>query len=355
MEPKKYQYIDSLRGLAILLVIFVHSSMMTNFILYVVGISQALEPLQKFIFNGQYGVQLFFIASSFTLMLSYHNRINEPNRTRNFFIRRFFRIAPMYYCAIAIAVAKTIYEAGYLDIPWGGMLSSMFFINSLFPKYSNNFVPGGWSVSIEFIFYFLMPYLCTKITNLNKALLFVILSLLFSTITCHFLRLWYNDDFVYYSIFSQLPIFALGIFAYYLVSDNNKEIKKSTWLLLCGTIFIFCYVTIPYHFLYSMIFVLLLIILAKTPCKLFSNKILAAIGKVSFSMYIVHFILIYAVYFFKPNINIDSIPGNFIYFIFSYLALTGVTYGLSRLTYKFIEIPGQNLGRKLIKKLDQQK
>lgn len=46
-------------------------------------------------------VQMFFVASSFTLFLSFNHRKNTEERyIRNFFIRRFFRIAPMYYIVI---------------------------------------------------------------------------------------------------------------------------------------------------------------------------------------------------------------------------------------------------------------
>lgn len=47
--------------------------------------------------TGQRGVALFFIVSAFTLFLSYDNRKEERHPTRNFFIRRFFRLAPMAF------------------------------------------------------------------------------------------------------------------------------------------------------------------------------------------------------------------------------------------------------------------
>ena len=97
-EPKKYQYIDSLRGIAILLVILVHIATVLGFMYY----PQFNEhPIfAKFVHNGMYGVLLFFILSAFTLIMSHYNRIGEPHSTRSFIIRRFFRIAPMYYLAI---------------------------------------------------------------------------------------------------------------------------------------------------------------------------------------------------------------------------------------------------------------
>ena len=47
--------------------------------------------------SGRYGVQLFFVASALTLMLSWHAR---SDGALPFYIRRVFRIAPMFWLAI---------------------------------------------------------------------------------------------------------------------------------------------------------------------------------------------------------------------------------------------------------------
>ena len=85
----KLQYIDILRGIAILGVIAVHSGQQI----------ENLFPIVRSISNyGQLGVQLFFVASALTLCLSMSER-NEKSPF-NFYVRRFFRIAPIYYLAI---------------------------------------------------------------------------------------------------------------------------------------------------------------------------------------------------------------------------------------------------------------
>lgn len=89
MQTEKLSYIDVLRGIAVLLVISVHHGMLfmqLPLIHYVSGF-------------GQMGVQLFFVASAYTLCLSASRR-TEP--ARNFYIRRYFRIAPLYYFAIVL-------------------------------------------------------------------------------------------------------------------------------------------------------------------------------------------------------------------------------------------------------------
>ena len=90
----KLKYIDVLRGIAILGVLIVHNLLYGNN-------GYILSKILNFILFGQRGVQLFYFASAFTLFFSM-NRIyeNETYPKTNFFIRRFFRIAPMYYIGI---------------------------------------------------------------------------------------------------------------------------------------------------------------------------------------------------------------------------------------------------------------
>ncbi len=66
---KKLDYIDALRGLAILGVIMVHS------------ISDSNLPfiVERIFGQGARGVQLFYLASAFTLFLSFSNRIDKEN------------------------------------------------------------------------------------------------------------------------------------------------------------------------------------------------------------------------------------------------------------------------------------
>ena len=128
---KPLKYIDAVRGYAILGVIMIH-------------VLTVVQPeniyLQLLANKGKYGVQLFFIASAFTLFLSQERR--REVEKKNFFIRRFFRIAPMYYIGIVLYlfVFKEVSNSYNGNLKYCGesvvsvfnILSNFIFINSNF-------------------------------------------------------------------------------------------------------------------------------------------------------------------------------------------------------------------------------
>ncbi|WP_029906129.1 acyltransferase [Prevotella sp. 10(H)] len=365
MEVKKYEYIDSLRGIAILLVVLVHVQYIEGF---TSSISYFSTTAFQFMANGHLGVSLFFIVSAFTLMMSHQRRQYEDHANRNFFIRRFFRIAPMYYLAIVYFTFAYFVGFDFANIDWSNvpkkeLILNVLFVNGFFPEYIHHYVPGGWSITVEFTFYALFPLLFARLKTINQVISFTLISLLISTVFNLLLKGTGADinNFLGYYIVAQLPVFSLGILAYRLVSVKEEimNVKLSSLSFLAVTIFVYCYTAISYDFLYSIVFFLLLIILSQKAYKLFSNKILAKIGKVSFSLYLVHFAMMTVFNMFgcfrwvEPYIK-DKTTA-YLFFIFGYICLFAVSFLLSNITYRLIEMPGQNLGRKLIKKLDQQK
>src|SRR6478609_5461661 len=176
LKSNKIAFVDALRGFAILGVLVVHCGQ--------IGTNKYPEVIQNIIINGAIGVQLFFVASAFTIFLTYGNKLHrEANPTFNFFIRRFFRIAPMYYCGIIYF----LWQDGFGSRYWLGdassvsvwnVLSNIFFVHSLNPYWITSVVPGGWSIAVEVCFYCLLPLLFQKIRNLNQALALFLFTIL---------------------------------------------------------------------------------------------------------------------------------------------------------------------------------
>jgi peptidoglycan/LPS O-acetylase OafA/YrhL len=360
MEPKKYQYIDSLRGIAILLVVLVHVGIVLDNMLDYFPEGGLLVSI---IGNGAYGVQLFLIVSAYTLTMSHYNRLDEPHKNRNFFIRRFFRIAPMYYIAIIYFTLDKYLQFNFVNpdfsaIPLRSMLSNIFFTNSLIPEHTNNYVPGGWSVSVEFLFYFMLPFVCSKVKTVNSALLLFLSTLTLAIIVDPFVRTYTIYPYFHeYNFFVQLPVFPLGILAYFFLNREQHDIKPVTWVYTAILILIFCYIAVPKHIMFSLVFLMLLIIQAKYNFRLFSNRFFSEVGKVSFSMYLVHFAVVYLFnrFGFYRIVEVSSFATSLLNFILMYIVVAVVAFAISSVTYRTIEVPGQNLGKKLIKKLNQQK
>jgi len=109
------------------------------------------------------------------------------------------------------------------------------------------------------------------------------------------------------------------------------------------------YNLLPEHFLYGFAFIFFALSLHFWPNVLLVNKITTLIGKLSFSIYLVHFIVIDMLppILFKNGIILNGNIG----FILAYFLVLLISMGISFITYYLIEIPGINLGKKIIRKL----
>lgn len=74
MEQKRLDYIDGLRGFAALMIITVHSA---NF----VETGLLPDAILSWLKLGRYGVQIFYIISGFTIMMSIERQKNSGEVT----------------------------------------------------------------------------------------------------------------------------------------------------------------------------------------------------------------------------------------------------------------------------------
>lgn len=344
---QRLAYIDSLRGLAILGVLIVHCGQE--------GSSEDLPAYLKEVTEaGGMGVMLLFIISSFTLLSSLHAA--SDSNFIPFFLKRFFRIAPLYYLGILYFNFWGYENRTQYNI--SEILFNVTFTNSLSTRYFNSLVPGGWSISVEVLFYLLLPLLFIKIKTLRSALILLLLALIFRFIMINAFT-GYDSLFLFFFLPNHLPIFGLGIVLYFLVQQQNVPFKiigtVSSALFFSGILLQLMKIDfIPVHFLYGIAFLNLTYYLGITNKKIWiNNLVFQNIGKISYSMYLWHFIvllymdrlgLIDLIY----DYTLSSVVINFIY---RFLLYTVLTMLFSYVTYKYIEMPFQNLGRAIIKKI----
>jgi len=86
--------LDGLRGLAILLVIFIH---------FGAGVDLPVF-FHRLAYMGWTGVDLFFVLSGFLITRILLTSKNSRHYFKNFYLRRMLRIFPLYYAALVCGI-----------------------------------------------------------------------------------------------------------------------------------------------------------------------------------------------------------------------------------------------------------
>ena len=329
----RYRYIDVLRGLAVLGVLAVHCAQNMD-----MGFSWTLNRLTSI---GEKGVQLFFMLSAVTLMLSHRSRKLEMSKTSNFYLRRFFRIAPMYY--LAIVFYNFIFNSYSVEQKWT-VLSNFLFVHGFSPYWINQGVRGGWSIGVEMLFYLFFPLICIFVSNLNRAIVFTVFAFLLRIVVFLYFKehpimgdigLW--GDFLKYNFINQLPVFALGLILYFLIYDNDQEASGAVFLLLTVLVFFIVIVpVVPNDFSVEIALFMLVYSLAMSRSVILINTPLAFIGKLSFSIYLVHFPVGSAFDEMKLQYLFNHAAFGFFFFYLSVIAMSAV---IASITYYGVERP----------------
>ncbi len=167
--------VDILRGLAIFFVLMNHVNMRL-FIAHVPYTRGTPDQLAaSLVWNGQYGVQMFFAVSGFLITSTTLRRWGALSGigVRDFYLLRFARIAPLLL--LLLAMLSALHAAGLRDFvvsaKTGGLGRALlaaltFHVNLL--EAQRGYLPGSWdvlwSLSVEEMFY------CTRMSHRNSAL-----------------------------------------------------------------------------------------------------------------------------------------------------------------------------------------
>lgn len=322
-EIKHIPIINSLRGLAALLVCFYH---------FICGTYITDQTLLKIFDYGNKGVQIFFIISGIVIPLS---MIYSSYKIKSFFkflLVRFIRIEPPYIMAVILGIfylmiRNFIPSSEKMDLT--PTIRDMFLhIGYLIP-----FVEGAkwvskvfWTLSIEFQYYIFLALFLPLALNKKHLLKWIF--------TCCIVLLpFLTTNVVYFPAWSSF--FGLGIFYAFYISNIYSQ-KDS---LLAG---LFCCLTILYSRGVLDLSIAISTLLIIHFFKDFSFKIGEFFGDISYSLYLLHPLVGLGFI----NLLSHKIESPFGKFIVVFIAL--ILSVFSALVFrKFIEKPSQNLARKI--------
>jgi peptidoglycan/LPS O-acetylase OafA/YrhL len=349
-------WLDSLRALAIIGVVAVHS------------FGEAPPSLARtFAIRGSYGVQLFFMVSAFTLTKLYSAKLDSIPHLLDFAIRRFFRIWPMYFLGILI------YGAAY---SWHDWILNALLLHGFSPFAFTNVVPGGWSIAVEWQFYMIFPFMVIAFRKVGTALVFFGLAMLLASYAFYgytdplFERLfhfspdvakamggmstiWLPRNIVFFAGGALLSCFYDAGFLSGLDARSMKAVGRTGWIPLV----VICWLCVPEmqpdpivpfyrHALVCLFFMLLFVYAAVGQPRLLVNPIICRLGVLSYSIYLLDFTgLRLASYIVRLN------PSNPWFSPIVFTVTMVVSWAAAEITWRIVEKPGISIGRMLSRAL----
>jgi exopolysaccharide production protein ExoZ len=351
----RLQYIDGLRGLAILGVLAVHCG------LKIVDLSPPMRSATQF---GALGVQLFFMLSALTLMTV---RANRPFSHRDFFTRRFVRIAPAFYLAgvfylVTSGLGPT--HAAPHGLRLRHALLTALFIHGWWPDTINSVVPGGWSIGAEAMFYLSFPRIAQRVTTLGRAVGAVMVTFLLAAAWARLVpRLFVNyepqyliDDLIYFGFVWNLPAFMLGVLVFHLSSAVERRRRTTSYesaaqiLLAVASILLVLaslgVQPLARRFVVVPMIAALVFAVGSTRTIVIDNRPMRFLGEISFGLYLVHFAVLD--WFHTHLLHRLSFLSAEPRFGVLFAAVLGTSGAFAYVTWNVIERPAIELGRTLL-------
>ncbi|WP_075340595.1 acyltransferase family protein [Tenacibaculum agarivorans] len=305
---------------------------------------------------GKIGVMLFFVLSGFLityLLLLEENKLSTIN-VKKFYMRRFLRIAPLYFLIIII-VFFVLQNFSFWDIPrmkdpiknnfFETLVLHILFLPNLVTAIYGflPYIAPAWSIGTEEQAYLIWPLLLKKIKR-NRYKLFITVIIIHALVRVF---LYINIfDFKYVEIIKKfwmhfnIDIIAIGSLLALLLFEKHRFLKylvngATFYITLLLTVVLLTFsIRIPFfHYLfYGVLFGVLIINLASNTSlsKVLEWKVLNYLGKISYGIYMYHFIVLIPTLIIAKKYNYD-----FNWFVYSLLLSTTIL--ISSISYYYYE------------------
>ena len=291
---KRIPSLDGFRAISIILVLISHCAFLPSFPRAIVEVAS----------QGKVGVTVFFVISGFliTSLLLIEDSKNNKVNLKAFYIRRSFRILPVFFLYVVFILVWRNFEN--LGIT-GNNILHVFTFTVNFDEHKNWFLGHIWTLSVEEQFYLMWPVIFILFRKRLKTVL--VLMLVYSCI-CRVI----DYKFPMYSNIALAPFFIyadailIGVLGSVLHFENPEMLKNKAfstyWLQLLAlgifVFFVYCagygklpFISLPIgHTLVSAaaLFLIMCYIAPKKNLfyKLLNSRVMIHIGVLSYSIYL---------------------------------------------------------------------
>lgn len=340
--------LDGLRAIFALLVLSLHYSVWFNL---PVG-SQTLAFLDR---TSIYAVCGFFALSGASMALAYsHRGLQTGKDLWQFWLKRFFRIAPLYYLVLFVLVAGRVFRCSV-----GGecaenlierLILNVTFTFGLGQAGVNSLVIAGWSIGIEWVFYALFPALLAIAgRSLQQATALILASFMLMVGW----DIWYlnteaNDWLVYAQFPAYLFYFVVGMAA--AIYRRAPSSIYSYGILVLAMLYVGSHLLLPaydpdngfagpaaWFFAAITCGIVVMGVWAHRPPRAMTAAAVWA-GEISYGVYLLHFPVATLV----RALPIPPFAGAVLAFV--------LTIVVARLVYLYFELPAVRFGGRFLKR-----
>lgn len=398
-RASNYASIDGIRAVSIIMVLVFHTFFVYQLAHPAHDVATIINELGMgwaWALNGDKGVDVFFVMSGFLISGILFRQIAKSGHMdlKNFYIRRYLRLTPAYYFTL------TVYWL--LNGPNSDYIWANYLYISNFVDYGHQAVGWTWSLAIEEQFYFIYPLLLIVILKYSKSPGYTMLWLFVISIVVragivlfdeaistspgsrmyldhdyfnHFFTVLYDN---LHSRFGSLLVGCMAAYSFHFHKDKLNDFFNSTLGIvttIIGLILVIFFMAfasyLPIYDEYQTMHVLYYIfnrnlfsvgvgiiimamllqqhVITNAMRKVFSVSFLYPFATLSYSLYLIHLVVMAKVIPALINLTI-TMPAEYPWsmatiLLYGFIISTVLSMTIAALMYLFIEKPVMNLRR----------
>jgi peptidoglycan/LPS O-acetylase OafA/YrhL len=340
--------LDSLRGIAILSVLFLHGFYWQYSEFH---FSRWASLFLRLTSPGGLGVNLFFVLSGFLITGILLDSRQSPNYYRRFYVRRALRILPAYYGLLLLLAIFREASAPYLSI-------SLIYLSNLTDilGVSNDYGPL-WSLAVEEHYYILWPFVVRRMTVRTVGLLAFAICLIVPLLRMWAFSIGTGDGLSRYTWLVADGLAMGGLIACILRTSISRQsiVRLSAALFVAVPLLVLAGKRFGIltrremlgaalqfsliHLFFAGVLLLLLLVGTSSRNSWANFRPLKFFGYISYGLYLIH-LLIFRLYdHLCRNVfpNLQPTDGHFNLVVLRFVITASVAIGISYLSRKYFE------------------